>query len=73
MDQITAQRYLYYFIKNKKDEHSILAFEQWVYDHDEMEVIFGEKEYFELISRDYKDTLAFHEIDKQIRRLIHFG
>ncbi|GGF98319.1 hypothetical protein GCM10010912_48760 [Paenibacillus albidus] len=73
MDQITGQRYLYYFIKDKKDEHSILTFEQWVYEHDELEEIFGEKEYFELISRNYKDKRAFDETEKQIRRMITFG
>ncbi|QQZ60409.1 hypothetical protein JI735_28535 [Paenibacillus sonchi] len=73
MDQITAQRYFYYFIRNKKDEQSLVAFEQWVYEHDELEEIFGEKEYFELISRNYKDKYAFDETEKQIRRMIHFG
>lgn len=73
MDQITAQRYLYYFIRNKKDEQSLVAFEQWVYEHDELEEIFGEKEYFELISRNYKDKYAYDETEKQIRRMIHFG
>ncbi|OKP96246.1 hypothetical protein [Paenibacillus sp. P46E] len=73
MDRTTAHRYLYYFIKNKKDEQSILTFEQWVYEHDELEEIYGEKEYFELISRDYKDRFAFQETEKQIRRMIHFS
>jgi hypothetical protein len=73
MDQINAERYLFNFIKNKKDELSIFNFEQWVYEHDELEDIFGEKEYFELISRDYKDKFAYHDIEKQIRRLVYFG
>ncbi|MEK3684426.1 hypothetical protein [Paenibacillus sp. FSL R10-2736] len=73
MDQIHAKRYFYNFIKNKQDALSIINFEQWVYEHDELEDIFGEKEYLELISRDYKDKFAYHETEKQIRRLVNFG
>ena len=73
MDQTTAERYLYDFLKKEQDEQSILNLEQWVYEHDELEEIFGDKEYFELISRNYKDRFAYHETEKQIRRLVHFG
>ncbi|WP_052429581.1 hypothetical protein [Paenibacillus borealis] len=73
MNQINAERYLYNFVKNEQDELSIFNFEQWVYEHDELEDIFGKKEYLELISRDYKDKFAYHETEKQIRRLVHFG
>ncbi len=73
MDQISAERYFYDFVKNKQGEQSILNFEQWVYEHEELEEILGEKEYFELISRDYKDRFAYHQTEKQIRRLVHFG
>lgn len=73
MDRIDAERYFYNFIKNKQGELSIINFEQWVYEQDELEDIFGEKEYLELISRDYKDKFAYHETEKQIRRLVYFG
>lgn len=64
---------MYYFINNKKNEQSMLNFEQWVYENDELEEILGKDEYYELISRDYKDKYAYHETEKQIRRLINFG
>lgn len=70
MDQIAAKRYLYYFIKNKL---SIFDLEQWLYNTDELEEIFGKKEYYELIARDYKDKFALHETEKQIRRIINLG
>ncbi|MHA6529334.1 hypothetical protein [Paenibacillus sp. BAC0078] len=50
-----------------------MNFEQWVYENVELEEIFGKNEYYELISRDYKDKFAYHETEKQIRRLINFG
>ncbi|AIQ47920.1 hypothetical protein R70723_19930 [Paenibacillus sp. FSL R7-0273] len=73
MDRIDAERYMYNFIKNKQSGLSISDFEQWVYTNEELEDIFGETEYYELITRNYKDKFAYHETEKQIQRLAHFG
>ncbi|UQZ37330.1 hypothetical protein C2I18_00930 [Paenibacillus sp. PK3_47] len=70
MNPTTAERYLYYVLRGK---YALPEFEQWLYEHDELEEIFGTQEYLELISRDYKGKYAFHETEQQIRRLVHAG
>ncbi|UHA71923.1 hypothetical protein [Paenibacillus sp. 481] len=70
IDTISTQRFLYFSIRNKIN---ILDFEQWLYNHDELEIIFGEQEYLEFISRDYASIYAFQETEKQIRKLVNFG
>lgn len=65
--KIEAHRYMYYFLKSKV---TLFEFEQWIYDHGELEEILGEAEYFQFISRDYKNQYAYEDTEKQIRKLI---
>ncbi|MEK5027543.1 hypothetical protein [Paenibacillus sp. FSL M7-1046] len=70
LDLISAHRYLYFLIKN---QGSIAEFEQWLYSNDELEQILGEQEYYEFISRNYKNKYAFLETEKQVYRIIQLG
>lgn len=70
INEIEAHRFMYQFIKN---QITISEFEQWLYSHDELEDILGNKEYFEFVSRDYKNKYAFQGTEKQIRKLISLG
>ncbi|SEC40772.1 hypothetical protein [Paenibacillus sp. GP183] len=66
LDKIEAHRLMYRFIKN---QIPISEFEQWLYSHDELEDLLGKKEYFDFVSRDYKNKYAFQDTEKQIRNL----
>lgn len=71
--KIEAHRYMYYFLKSKV---TLFEFEQWIYDHEELEEILGETEYLQFISRDYTNQYAYEDTEKQIRnrlKLIRFG
>ncbi|RCW40629.1 hypothetical protein [Paenibacillus prosopidis] len=70
LDKIEAHRFMYRFIKN---QIQIYEFEQWLYSHDELEDLLGDKEYFDFVSRDYKNKYAFQDTEKQIRNLISLG
>ncbi|AZN39353.1 hypothetical protein [Paenibacillus albus] len=70
LDQYTAHKYMYDFLKGRV---SLLQFEQWLYEHDELEAILGEQAYMELVSRNFKDKYASEECEKQVRNLIDFG
>jgi hypothetical protein len=70
MEKIDAHRVLYRFIKH---QIPINTFEQWLYNQTELEALFGEKEYLEFISRNYRNKFSFHETEKQIRKLIDIG
>lgn len=65
--KIEAHRYMYYFLKSKV---TLFEFEQWIYDHEELEEILGKAEYLQFISRDYKNQYAYEDTEKQIRSLI---
>ncbi|MCZ8518531.1 MULTISPECIES: hypothetical protein [Paenibacillus] len=67
MDKVEAHRCLFRFMKQ---EMPLYEFEQWLYQHTELENLLGVKEYLEFISRDYHHTFSFHECETQIRRLI---
>ncbi|MCM3783519.1 hypothetical protein M3231_11075 [Neobacillus mesonae] len=70
LNKIDAHRFFYYFIKGRV---TLIELEQWLYANDDLEVIFGDKDYLELISRNYKDKYAYEDTVKQIRELIHIG
>ncbi|MFC5472114.1 hypothetical protein ACFPPD_25870 [Cohnella suwonensis] len=70
LDNVDAYRYMYYFIKKNV---SLSEFEQWLYNHDELEEILGQSEYIEFVSRDYKGKYAYQETEKQIKEIITIG
>jgi hypothetical protein len=58
---------MFYFTKKDVD---LLEFEQWVYEHDELEELLG-KQYFQFIAINYKDKFAREEIEKIISKIIN--
>ncbi|HIW33161.1 MAG TPA: hypothetical protein IAA29_10285 [Candidatus Paenibacillus intestinavium] len=70
LNKIEAHRYMYCFLKRKV---TLFELEQWIYDHEELEEFLGEANYFQLISRDYKNKYAFEDTEKQIRKLNDIG
>lgn len=70
LDKVEAQRFLYKFLR---EEITLIELEKWLYSNDELEVLLGETDYFEFVSRNYKDKYAYQDTEKQIRRLIHIG
>ncbi|THF76893.1 hypothetical protein [Cohnella fermenti] len=70
LDKVEAQRFLYKFLR---EEVTLIELEKWLYSNDELEVLLGETDYFEFVSRNYKNKYAYQDTEKQIRRLIHIG
>ncbi|QWU15319.1 hypothetical protein SAMN04487895_10817 [Paenibacillus sophorae] len=69
LELIEAHRYMFYFTRKDID---ILEFEQWMYDHGELEVLLG-NHYFDLISINYRDKFAREAVKTIIRNIINPG
>lgn len=61
------------FFKLLNDELSIEKFEQWIYKTKELETYFGQADYLEFISLNFKDRHIIHEMKKIVDKYLDFG
>jgi hypothetical protein len=61
------------FFKLFNDEVTTEHFEQWVYKTKELETYFGQTDYLEFISLNFKDRHIIHEMKKIVDKYLDYG